>query len=64
MLEPLSLLRVVIVDDGLDGEHLDLLLVFYALIVEVALDLGLAVVFPIEERFECELHDKLNELPL
>ena len=51
-------------DDGLDGEHLDLLLVFYALIVEVALDLGLAVVFLIEERFECELHDKLNELPL
>jgi len=56
----------VIVDDGLDGEGLDPLLVFYALIVEITLDLGLAVVFPIEKHFECELNDKveLNELPL
>ena len=56
----------MIVDDGLDGEGLDLLLVFYALIVEVTLDLGLAVVFPIEKRYECKLDDKveLNELPL
>jgi hypothetical protein len=41
-------------------------LFFYALIVEVALDLGLAAVFPIEKLFECELDDKveLNESPL
>ena len=56
----------MIVDDGLDGEGLDPLLVFYALIVEITLDLGLAVVFPIKKHFECELNDRveLNELSL